>query len=265
MFSGKMCTSSATSEPSRWPTVVVPMNLPLAISSTLAFVIPMTTKVSASFTFTLSPLRAFTVRIWPSTDSTVPRVLTGGLAGAWATAAAETAASSIAAMVRIMGVSFSLTEQLTRQCGSLFQALDRGLHAFLPQDRAGVRRSEESDQRPGRRRFFCRGVDAARKDRDMLDVGRQRAQIVDAPDGQQLAHLLEADLGFAPRNQLAGLNAGGRLNQPRLQLVGDPHALEQAQQIDAARAARNDDRFRPEQRALQRFAGADRARSTRLP
>src|SRR6266850_7877046 len=180
MFSGKMCTSSATSAPSRWPTVVGPMNLPLAMSATLAFVIPITTKLSASFTFRLSPLRAFTVRIWPSSDSTVPRILTGGLAGAWATAAAETAASSIAAMVRIMGVSFSLTEQLTRQCGSLFQAQpDRGLHAFLPQDRAGVRRSEESDQRPGRRRFSCRGVDAARKDRDMLDVGRQRTHVVD--------------------------------------------------------------------------------------
>src|SRR5438552_1473174 len=91
MFSGKMWTSSATSEPSRWPTVVVPMNLPLAMSSTLAFVIPITTKLSASFTFMLSPLRAFTVRIWPSSDWTVPRILTGGFAGAWAQAAAARA------------------------------------------------------------------------------------------------------------------------------------------------------------------------------
>src|SRR6267143_552821 len=93
--------------------VVVPMNLPLAISSMLAFVVPMATKVSASFILMLSPLRAFTVRFWPSSDSTVPRILTGGLAGAWAAATAERAASRTAAMGRIMGVSFSM-DQLTR-------------------------------------------------------------------------------------------------------------------------------------------------------
>src|SRR5207302_3242151 len=108
MFSGKMCTSSATSAPSRWPTVVVPMNLPLAMSATLAFVIPITTKLSASVTFMRSPLRAFTVRFLPSSDSTVPRILTGGLAGAWAAATVQRAASRTAAMVRIMVVSLSI-------------------------------------------------------------------------------------------------------------------------------------------------------------
>ena len=106
MFSGKMCTSSATSAPSRSPTVVVPMNLPLATSARLAFAIPMTTKLSASLTFMLWPLLALTVRFVRSILSTVPRILTGGLAGACAMATVDTAAISNAVRVRVMEFPF---------------------------------------------------------------------------------------------------------------------------------------------------------------
>ena len=44
---------------------------------------------------------------------------------------------------------------------------------------------------------FGVGVDAGREHGDALDVRRQRADIVDALDVDQLADLLEADLGFA--------------------------------------------------------------------
>src|SRR6266849_9840417 len=104
MFSGKMCTSSATSAPSRSPTVVVPMNLPGPISETLALVMPTTTKLSASLTFMLFPSRDLTVRFWLSSFSSVPRILTGGFAGACANAATDMAASSNAGMKRIMEV-----------------------------------------------------------------------------------------------------------------------------------------------------------------
>src|SRR6185436_12285586 len=50
----------------------------------------------------LWPLLALTVSIAPSTFSIVPRILTGGLAGAWATASVATAASNRPAMARIM-------------------------------------------------------------------------------------------------------------------------------------------------------------------
>src|SRR5712692_5034653 len=70
----------------------------------------------------LWPLLALMVRLVPSILSTVPRILTGGLAGAWATATADTAASSNAAMVRIMGTPFRVNDKAqTREARSLFQ------------------------------------------------------------------------------------------------------------------------------------------------
>src|SRR6267378_512790 len=102
MFSGKMCTSSATSAPSRCPTVVVPMNLPLVISAMLALVMPMTTTLSGTLIFIVSPLRALTVSTLPSTFSSVPRIRVGALAGACASAAAQPPMSASVASVRIM-------------------------------------------------------------------------------------------------------------------------------------------------------------------
>src|SRR5229473_208207 len=105
MLSGKMCTSCATSAPSRSPTVVVPMNLPLAMSERLPLKIPTTMNLSASVTFTLCPLRSLMVRFCPSSFSMVPRILTGGLAGAWARAMAGTTATNNPAIRRIIGFS----------------------------------------------------------------------------------------------------------------------------------------------------------------
>src|SRR6266850_1093512 len=119
MLSGKMCTSSATSTPSRWPTVVVPMNLPLPMSAMLALVMPMTTTLSGTLTFISSPPRALTVRMLPSTCSSVPRMRVG----AWARTAVDSAAMTTAAIERIMLVSGWTTSANIRQRG-LFRKLD---------------------------------------------------------------------------------------------------------------------------------------------
>src|SRR5258708_17252711 len=122
MASGKMCTSSAIRAPSFSPTVVVPMNLSLPMSAMLACWMPTTTKLSASLMVMLCPLRALTVSILPSSFSTVPRILTGGFAGAWATAVAEKTAISRAVMARIMGyLRGGWEEQLTPNGRSLFR------------------------------------------------------------------------------------------------------------------------------------------------
>src|SRR6266850_4773902 len=119
MLSGKMCTSSATSTPSRWPTVVVPMNLPLPMSAMLALVMPMTTTLSGTLTFISSPPRALTVRMLPSTCSSVPRMRVG----AWARTAVDSAVMTTAATERIMLVSGWTTSANIRRRG-LFRKLD---------------------------------------------------------------------------------------------------------------------------------------------
>src|SRR3954469_2848751 len=98
MLSGKMCTSSATSAPSFWPTVVVPMYLPLPMSAMLALATPTTTTLSGTLTFIDSPLRALTVSRLPAICSSVPRMRVG----AWARTAVETAVTTRAAIERIM-------------------------------------------------------------------------------------------------------------------------------------------------------------------
>ena len=114
----------------------------------------------------------------------------------------------------------------------------------------------------------------------MLDVRRQRADIVDTREVRQLAHLLEADLGFAAGDDAADGYPGRGLLELALDLVGDAQALEQADDVDAARAGGIADRLGRQQRFLQRVDGADVgfgapaftatptpdfARSTRLP
>ena len=82
----------------------------------------------------------------------------------------------------------------------------------------------------------------------MLDVRRQRADVVDAGDVEQLADLLETDLGLAARDDLPTGTPGEDLLELRLDLVGDAHALEQAGEIDAARSGGTGDRFGRQQR-----------------
>src|SRR5258706_635332 len=123
MLSGKMCTSSATSTPSRWPTVVVPMNLPLPMSAMLALVMPMTTTLSGTLTFIASPPRALTVRTLPSTCSSVPRMRVG----AWARTAVDTAAMTTAAIERIIELS-SGSDRLTSPWDPYSGRLDDKCH-----------------------------------------------------------------------------------------------------------------------------------------
>ena len=57
--------------------------------------------------------------------------------------------------------------------------------------------------------------------RDLLDVRRQRAEIVDALHRKQFAHLLEADIGFAARHHLADRDVRARRDDLGLELVGE--------------------------------------------
>ena len=62
------------------------------------------------------------------------------------------------------------------------------------------RRCEELDQGAGRIRLLGADGDAGREHRHPLDLRRQRPDEIDARHGQQLADLLEADLGLAARH-----------------------------------------------------------------
>src|SRR5204862_7748530 len=105
------------------------------------------------------------------------------------------------------------------------RSLDSGrLHAAPADDWRGGGRREEGDEGSRSIRLACVCGDSGREDRELLDIGRQRADVVDAGHGQQLAHLLEADLGLA-----AGHNAPHRLAldlpDPVAQRVVEPEAL----------------------------------------
>src|SRR3954469_9927139 len=86
---------------------------------------PTTAKLSASLTFMVWPLRALTVSMLPSSFSTVPRIRTGGLAGACAKATADTATSVNAATARIIGGSLGVSG-----CARLTVAIER--YSILP-------------------------------------------------------------------------------------------------------------------------------------
>ena len=130
-------------------------------------------------------------------------------------------------------------------------------------------------------RFLRAADDAAREHRELLDVRRQRTDVVYPGEMRELAHLLEADLGFAARNDAADKYAGRGLLELALDVVGDAHALEQADDVDPAGAGRITDRsslqgsiFLSASVVLMSGFGApnltptptpDFARSTRLP
>src|SRR5450830_1437496 len=69
----------------------------------------------------------------------------------------------------------------------------------------------------------------------VLDVGWQRPEVVDALHMEKFADLLEAEIGFPARHQLAYLNAGRGLLHLVLDLIGDAHFFEQIRNIEAAR------------------------------
>src|SRR5664280_208152 len=72
-----MCTSTAFQLPSCSGSAVEPTNDPGLMSAIEALISATTWMLSAIFTFSISPSRALTVSIDPSTCSTVPRTRTG--------------------------------------------------------------------------------------------------------------------------------------------------------------------------------------------
>src|SRR5947209_10485572 len=111
-----------------------------------------------------------------------------------------------------------------------------GLHAHLLESRRGCRRGDELDQCLCRVNLLRSNQDAAGENGHLLDVRRQRTDIVDAGSGYQLAHLLKADLSFATGDEACNEHPGWSLLELRLDLVGDAHALEHADDIVAARS-----------------------------
>ena len=102
------------------------------------------------------------------------------------------------------------------------------------------------------------GAQTHRIGRVVLDVLRQRPDQGDAGLADDLAVLVDADLGLTGLDQVGDVAALLQLGL-RLDLVGDAELVEQVRNVDAARAAarRIDiaDRLRLEQRLLE---GLDR-------
>src|SRR6202035_1009754 len=85
--SGKMSTSIACSLPSAPLVDAAPTKSPALMSATLFLTMPATVKLGASTIVSTGPSRDFTVSVWPSSLSTVPRIRVGVPAGgAWARA-----------------------------------------------------------------------------------------------------------------------------------------------------------------------------------
>src|SRR5215813_15259539 len=83
-----------------------------------------------------------------------------------------------------------------------------GIERVLLEDGRGRRRSDEAHQRLGRINFLRPGWNSGRKHGDQLNIRRQRPDVVDARKEAELAHLLEADLGFAAGDDAADEDAG---------------------------------------------------------
>src|SRR3954464_7611591 len=135
--------------------------------------------------------------------------------------------------------------------------LSSRLHAPLFEGCSCRRRRDELDERLGAVRILRAHDDAAREHGELLDVRRQRTDVVDSGEVRELAYLLEADFGFTTGNDAPDKHAGRGLLELALDLVGDAHALEQADDIDAAGTGRVADRSCRQDRLLQGFGCAD--------
>ncbi len=123
---------------------------------------------------------------------------------------------------------------------------------------AGSRRGEELDQRLCRRRVLRAHADAGMEDGVVLQLGGQGPEDFDAGRGHQFVDEDDSELDFSSGDELPHHRARGGEHDLRLHLFGDPHALEQAREVDAARAfLRPRDRFRGEHGALERIRRAD--------
>src|SRR5262249_40936338 len=100
-------------------------------------------------------------------------------------------------------------------------------------------------------------ADAARKHGDLLNIGRQRSQIVDTSGVNELADLLKPDFRFAASKHFGYRPTGGRLLELRFQLARNAHPLKQTIEVHPARTGRLCVGLRREQGPLQRSPRAD--------
>src|SRR5438132_3501686 len=101
--SGKISTSIACSLPSAALLDAAPTKSPALMSETLFLTMPATVKLGASAIVSTGPSRDFTVSVWPSSLSTVPRIRVGVPAGgAWARAGPTARAIRAAAIASLL-------------------------------------------------------------------------------------------------------------------------------------------------------------------
>src|SRR5262249_27049516 len=128
---------------------------------------------------------------------------------------------------------------------------------LLAQHRASRLRSEEAYECLGRLalgRLRERG--SAVNDR-LLQFGRQRIEYLDARNRQELAQLLHADIGLAPRHYGADELPRARCDPLCRHCIGDTEPLEHLAEMHAARPGAVRYRTRREERTLQLLRRAD--------
>jgi hypothetical protein len=86
---------------------------------------------------------------------------------------------------------------------------------------ADRRRGQKPDERTRRVRLLRAAVDSAGKHGDVLKLWRKRPNNPDAPDGNEFAQLMEADLRLAAHDSIADRFVGLRNDGLRLDLIVD--------------------------------------------
>src|SRR5262245_25006559 len=192
---------------------------------------------------TRSPLMASACAMVKRSSTVTILPLTSTVSGACdqtPVGAAATASTSTTARLSHAGM-FDPPSGFAASSGAL--PMSARLHPSLLEGGRGVRRGEKLDQRLGGVRFLRPGHDAAREHGELLDVGGQWADVVDAGEVRELAHLLEADLRLAAGDDAADEHARWCLLELGLDLVGNAQALEQSDHVNAARAGGIADRL----------------------
>src|SRR6266851_7484195 len=114
-----MSTSIACSLPSAALLDAAPTKSPALMSETLFLTMPTTVKLGASAIVSTGPSRDFTVSVWPSSLSTVPRIRVGVPAGgAWARAGPTARAIRAAAIASLLIVQSPCSRCYEESCKS---------------------------------------------------------------------------------------------------------------------------------------------------
>src|SRR5438874_9472693 len=132
-----MSTSSARSLPSGLLVDAAPTKSPVLMSERLFLTIPDTVKFGARAIVSTGPSRDFTVRVWPSSFSTVPRIRVGLAAGgAWASAGPTARSTRVAVIANRLIVQPPVRVVVYRN-----RNLHRWLDAVLLRRHAGRRQA----------------------------------------------------------------------------------------------------------------------------